>query len=45
MKPAQVGPARRPGLHYPLGDGTDPAGWDTLGILLAHLRTSVPTAG
>ncbi|MFF4324803.1 DUF6177 family protein [Streptomyces sp. NPDC001568] len=45
LKPAQVGPARRPGLHYPLGDGTDPAGWDTLGTLLAHLRTSVPTAG
>ncbi|MFJ9342400.1 DUF6177 family protein [Streptomyces sp. NPDC101733] len=43
LKPAQVGPARRPGLHYPLGAGTDPAGWDTLATLLTHLRTAVPT--
>ncbi|MEU8437427.1 DUF6177 family protein [Streptomyces sp. NPDC029216] len=42
LKPAQIGPQRRPGLHYPLGDGTDPAAWETLSTLLAHLRTAVP---
>ncbi|MFD5422139.1 DUF6177 family protein [Streptomyces sp. NPDC127069] len=42
LKPVQVGPERRPGLHYPLGDGTDPAAWETLSTLLTHLRTAVP---
>ncbi|MER5812505.1 DUF6177 family protein [Streptomyces sp. NPDC002033] len=41
LRPSTVGPAHRPGLHYPLGDGTDPAAWDTLSTLLAHLRTTV----
>ncbi|CAM5620661.1 putative protein OS=Streptomyces lavendulae subsp. lavendulae OX=58340 GN=SLAV_21155 PE=4 SV=1 [Streptomyces lavendulae subsp. lavendulae] len=41
LRPSTIGPARRPGLYYPLGDGTDPAGWDTLSTLLAHLRTTV----
>ncbi|MFE3497488.1 DUF6177 family protein [Streptomyces sp. NPDC059175] len=42
MKPVQVGPQRRPGLHYPLGDGADPAAWESLSTLLTHLRTAVP---
>ncbi|RST00009.1 hypothetical protein EF910_33210 [Streptomyces sp. WAC07149] len=42
VKPVQVGPQRRPGLHYPLGEGGDPAAWESLSVLLAHLRTAVP---
>ncbi|MFF4578325.1 DUF6177 family protein [Streptomyces sp. NPDC001389] len=42
LTPVQLGPQHRPGLHYPLGDGADPAGWDSLSTLLAHLRTAVP---
>lgn len=40
LRPALVGPAHRPGLHYPLGDATDPSAWDTLSTLLTHLRTT-----
>jgi hypothetical protein len=42
LRPARIGPAHRPGLHYPLGDATDPTAWDTLSTLLTHLRTAVP---
>ncbi|MFD8980786.1 DUF6177 family protein [Streptomyces sp. NPDC059564] len=41
LRPVQIGPAHRPGLHYPLGDATDPAAWDTLSTLLTHLRATV----
>lgn len=42
LKPVRLGPERRPALHYPLGGGTDPAGWEHLATLLTHLRTAVP---
>lgn len=42
LTPVQPGPRHRPGLHHPLGGGTDPAGWDSLATLPARLRTAVP---
>ncbi|MDX2740913.1 DUF6177 family protein [Streptomyces caniscabiei] len=47
VRPKQLGPTSRPALHYPLGDGTDPASWTRLQQLTAHLqgdrsRPSVP---
>ncbi|MET7533702.1 DUF6177 family protein [Streptomyces goshikiensis] len=42
VRPVQVGPSKRPGLHYPLGDGTDPGAWEALESLLSHLRASGP---
>jgi hypothetical protein len=36
--PTQLGPAARPALHYPLGDGTDPAAWQRLRHINEHLR-------
>ncbi|MCJ1678177.1 DUF6177 family protein [Streptomyces sp. APSN-46.1] len=40
VRPVPVGPSKRPGLHYPLGDGTDPGTWEVLDTLLTHLRHS-----
>lgn len=39
LRPVELGPDRRPGLHYPLGDGTDAQAWDTLQLLTRHLHT------
>ncbi|MFF9814277.1 DUF6177 family protein [Streptomyces sp. NPDC014006] len=36
--PTQLGPAARPALHYPLGDGTDPAAWKRLRHIDEHLK-------
>ncbi|MFR9789778.1 DUF6177 family protein [Streptomyces sp. MB22_4] len=36
--PTQLGPAARPALHYPLGDGTDPAAWQRLRHIDEHLQ-------
>ncbi|WP_330338665.1 DUF6177 family protein [Streptomyces sp. NBC_00557] len=36
--PTQLGPAGRPALHYPLGDGTDPAAWQRLRRIDEHLK-------
>lgn len=36
--PTQLGPATRPALHYPLGDGTDPAAWQRLRHINEHLK-------
>ncbi|MFJ7902308.1 DUF6177 family protein [Streptomyces sp. NPDC096198] len=36
--PTQLGPAGRPALHYPLGDGTDPTAWQRLRHINDHLR-------
>ncbi len=33
----RLGPTARPALHYPLGDGTDPASWQRLAQLDDHL--------
>ncbi|MFC7303508.1 DUF6177 family protein [Streptomyces monticola] len=38
LKPARLGPDRRPALHYPLGDGTDPRAWEIFEQLTQHLR-------
>ncbi|MEU6391749.1 DUF6177 family protein [Streptomyces sp. NPDC046939] len=45
MKPVQLGPPAAPALHYPLGDGTDPAAWTTLQHLTTHLRSRSGTSG
>ncbi|MFF8656192.1 DUF6177 family protein [Streptomyces huasconensis] len=37
-RPTPLGPAARPALHYPLGDGTDPGSWATLQQLSRHLK-------
>ncbi|MFF8656202.1 DUF6177 family protein [Streptomyces huasconensis] len=37
-RPPQLGPAARPALHYPLGDGTDPNSWATLQQLSRRLK-------
>ncbi|MFC7865951.1 DUF6177 family protein [Streptomyces murinus] len=37
-RPVRLGPTARPALHYPLGDGTDPASWHRLEQLDDHLR-------
>ncbi|WTO41435.1 DUF6177 family protein [Streptomyces achromogenes] len=37
--PVPLGSAVAPALHYPLGDGTDPAAWTALKALTEHLRT------
>lgn len=42
-RPRPVGSAAAPGLHYPLGDGTQPSAWAALQRLGAHLRTPTPT--
>ncbi|MFK4222170.1 DUF6177 family protein [Streptomyces sp. NPDC019890] len=39
LRPLQLGPDTHPGLHYPLGDGTNAQAWDTLQQLTQHLRT------
>ncbi|MFE1308413.1 DUF6177 family protein [Streptomyces sp. NPDC058755] len=44
VKPVQLGTARDPALHYPLGDGTDPAAWTALQILTAHLESGPGSA-
>ncbi|WP_369369000.1 DUF6177 family protein [Streptomyces sp. CG4] len=36
--PIRLGPASRPALHYPLGDGTDLTSWQRLKQLNDHLR-------
>ncbi|WUB03346.1 DUF6177 family protein [Streptomyces longwoodensis] len=41
--PRPVGSPAAPGLHYPLGDGTQPSAWTALQRLGAHLRTPTPT--
>lgn len=38
LHPVQLGPATRPGLHFPLSDGTDAQAWDSLQQLTRHLR-------
>ncbi|MGX1668559.1 DUF6177 family protein [Streptomyces sp. NPDC055400] len=38
VRPLRLGPAARPALHYPLGDGTDAQSWTTLQQLTAHLK-------
>ncbi|MFI6524920.1 DUF6177 family protein [Streptomyces uncialis] len=38
LRPVQLGPEARPALHYPLGDGTHAEAWNTLDVLLTHLR-------
>ncbi|MET9530935.1 DUF6177 family protein [Streptomyces sp. NPDC006649] len=37
LRPVPLGPAARPALHYPLGDGTDARAWTVLQQLSAHL--------
>ncbi|WP_276205766.1 DUF6177 family protein, partial [Streptomyces torulosus] len=37
--PTSLGPTTRPALHYPLGDGEDPASWERLQKLTQHLRS------
>ncbi|MDT3724584.1 DUF6177 family protein [Streptomyces sp. DSM 41972] len=44
VRPAPLGPASEPALHYPLGDGTDAAALVTLRHLGAHLRAGTPGA-
>ena len=39
LTPTRLGPASRPALHYPLGDGTNDQTWATLKHLTQHLRT------
>lgn len=36
--PGRLGPAARPALHFPLGDGTDPAAWQRLQKIDEHLK-------
>jgi uncharacterized protein DUF6177 len=36
--PTQLGPAAGPALHYPLGDGTDPAAWQRLQHINERLK-------
>ncbi|PZT77940.1 hypothetical protein DNK56_20190 [Streptomyces sp. AC1-42W] len=43
--PVRLGPAARPGLHYALGDGTDPSGWDGLRRIHAHMAASADSPG
>ncbi|MGX2995038.1 DUF6177 family protein [Streptomyces sp. JNUCC 64] len=38
LRPVELGPAARPSLHYPLGDGDHAEAWHTLDVLLTHLR-------
>ncbi|MCC3651696.1 DUF6177 family protein [Streptomyces sp. S07_1.15] len=38
LTPAHLGPAARPGLHYHLGDGTDPRTWSVLQHLTQRLK-------
>ncbi|MFJ9039069.1 DUF6177 family protein [Streptomyces sp. NPDC102406] len=45
LKPVQLGPAAAPALHYPLGDGADPAAWTTLQRLTTHLRAHSDATG
>ncbi|MFF7920487.1 DUF6177 family protein [Streptomyces mirabilis] len=40
LRPAQLGPASAPALHYSLGDGTDPQAWTALQQLTQHLQTA-----
>ncbi|MFG3047712.1 DUF6177 family protein [Streptomyces sp. NPDC048241] len=42
FRPRQLGPATAPALHYPLGDGTDPAAWTSLQVLSDHLKAGSP---
>ncbi|GGS11979.1 MULTISPECIES: DUF6177 family protein [Streptomyces] len=37
-RPVPLGTSADPALHYPLGDGTDPAAWAALKALTGHLR-------
>ncbi|MFH8339403.1 DUF6177 family protein [Streptomyces sp. AM6-12] len=37
VRPVRLGPAVRPALHYPLGDGSDSASWQRLQLLRDHL--------
>ncbi|MFF3686219.1 DUF6177 family protein [Streptomyces sp. NPDC002187] len=37
--PVPFGPGNRPGMHYPLGDGTDTGAWNVLQQLIRHLRS------
>jgi len=38
LTPARFGPASRPALHYPLGDGINDQTWTALKYLTQHLR-------
>ncbi|MEC4016762.1 DUF6177 family protein [Streptomyces sp. H27-D2] len=37
LHPVQLGPAARPALHYPLGDGSDAQAWTVFQRLTTHL--------
>ncbi|MFT2017275.1 DUF6177 family protein [Streptomyces sp. 796.1] len=41
---ALLGPARRPGLYYALGDGTNPRAWAAFQHLAEHLRAGTARA-
>ncbi|WP_200307777.1 DUF6177 family protein [Streptomyces adelaidensis] len=43
VRPVGLGPATRPALHFPLGEAEDPAAWERLQQLTAHLRAA-PTS-
>ncbi|MEV5985492.1 DUF6177 family protein [Streptomyces sp. NPDC052051] len=43
--PTRLGPAARPALHYPLGDGTDAQAWTRLQALTAHFEERHGTPG
>ncbi|OEJ61112.1 hypothetical protein BGM19_26950 [Streptomyces agglomeratus] len=44
LRPAPLGPAKRPALHYRLGDGTDVDTWQDLEKLIQHLKQAPPPA-
>ncbi|WP_328901493.1 DUF6177 family protein [Streptomyces sp. NBC_00441] len=41
--PMRLGPAAGPGLHYALGDGCDPSGWERLREIHGRMRRIAPT--
>ncbi|MFD7710457.1 DUF6177 family protein, partial [Streptomyces sp. NPDC059786] len=43
LRPATLGPASRPALHYPLGEPDDTRNYDRLRDLTAHLKSSPAT--
>ncbi|WP_208835552.1 DUF6177 family protein [Streptomyces alboniger] len=45
LRPVPLGPATRPALHYPLGDGADPTAWTTFQQLSAHLKSAPEASG
>ncbi|MER5430644.1 DUF6177 family protein [Streptomyces sp. NPDC002588] len=45
VRPRQLGPSTHPALHYPLGDGTDPAAWTALQSLGEYLASAADSPG